>query len=148
MIHTNGTKLAAKTREKSRESGAAVVMVSPLNGARSPTGAHPGNTGGKPGRSGRRPDAFKARLEAIRDEHGLPVLEEILGGAAYPPEARLRAVDLSMRYTLGLEKTIRLEGPFDVARAFDRMKDVIRRQLAPETAALIIDSIHEELRHL
>ena len=42
------------------------TAVSPLNGARIPLGAHPGNTGGKPGRSGRPPKAFKDFLAELR----------------------------------------------------------------------------------
>ena len=50
-----------------------------VNGGRLRTG-NPGDLGGKPGRSGRKTDAFKERLEAVRDEHSLPMLAEILGG--------------------------------------------------------------------
>lgn len=37
-----------------------------------------GNSGGKKGRSGRKSNDFKAQVEAIRDEHGLPLLEQVL----------------------------------------------------------------------
>src|SRR5206468_3538797 len=99
-----------------------------------PVGAHAGNSGGKPGRSGRKSDEFKAKLEEIRDTKGLPVLEEIIGGTITynltgvcehckkestgpaniadvlklvpSVDSRLRGVDLSLRYTVGLEKVI------------------------------------------
>lgn len=45
--------MAQKTGNKSG------VMTSPINGATTPVGAHPGNTGGKKGRSGRPPNWLK-----------------------------------------------------------------------------------------
>ena len=152
------------------------VMQSPRSGAVVPTGAHPGNTGGKPGRSGRRSDAFKQRLEAIRDEKGMPVLEQVLDGAIsyhltgvcehcgktstgpkkfedvlklLPSiDSRLRGVDLSLRYTAGLERVVRLEGAPDIQRAFDALKAVVRQQLEPSAAAAMLAAMHESLKHL
>lgn len=46
------------SRKTGKKSGGQAMMVSPINGAQTPTGAHPKNTGGKKGRSGRRPFAF------------------------------------------------------------------------------------------
>jgi hypothetical protein len=151
-------------------------MVSPLNGARCPTGAHPGNTGGLPGRSGRPADEFKAKLEGIRDAKGLPVLEEIISGTITyhltgvcehckkestgpaniadvlklvpSVDSRLRGVDLSMRYTVGLEKVIRLEGPHGIREAFEAIKATIRGRLAPDAATLLIDEIQTNLKTL
>ena len=164
-----GANIGAKT--------GVTMMVSPLNGARTPTGRHAANSGGKPGRSGRKPDEFKRRLETVRDEKALPVLEEILGGTiSYPlngtcehcgkvsrgptqfgellklvpsVDARLRGVDLSMRYTAGLERVIRLEGGIDGTRqAFDAVKQTIRRVLAPDEADDLIAAIHADLKRL
>jgi len=151
-------------------------MVSPLNGARSPTGAHPGNTGGKAGRSGRKPDEFKEELAAIRDAEGLGVLQEILNGEVTytlrgvcshcgktseglatfgdllkltpSVDSRLRAVDMTMRYTVGLEKTIRLEGIQGVQQAFDVIKQRIRAALPAETATALLEDIKTQLRAL
>ena len=60
------------------------VMISPISGARTPTGAHPGNTGGKPGRSGRPPALLRQklagtlanRLQVVRDiADGVPMVK-------------------------------------------------------------------------
>src|SRR5215467_3869951 len=56
------------------------MMVSPLNGAECPTGAHPGNTGGKPGRSGRKPSAVRQACLMAFDER-IPRLAMIADGA-------------------------------------------------------------------
>jgi hypothetical protein len=149
------------------------MVVSPIDGATMPSGAHRGNTGGKKGHSGRRPDAFKQQLEQIRDEKGLDVLRDILGGeitytlngvcehcgeqstgpAAFEgvmklvpsPETRLRASAMTMQYTIGLTKTIRLEGIPGLAQSFDLIRSRIRFTLAPELAESLIDSITEDL---
>lgn len=131
-------------------------------------GAHPKNTGGKPGRSGRPPSEFKKKLEQIRDEQGLPVLEAILRGRVpgglcahcgneansdavcteAPIEARLRAADMTLRYTIGLTKTIKLDGVRGVAEAFEMIRSRIRVTLAPELAERLISSIYEDLRKI
>jgi hypothetical protein len=130
------------------------------------SGGTPGNTGGKPGRSGRKPDEFKRRLEQIRDERGLATLEAILNGytlrsacaqCGQPSsdqlgdlvptiEARLRAAELTMRYTIGLTKTIKLDGVRGVAEAFERIRSRIRASLAPEAAERLISDISDDLR--
>jgi hypothetical protein len=131
-------------------------------------GAHPKNTGGKRCRSGRPPSEFKKKLEQIRDEQGLPVLEAILSGripggvcahcgaeassdavcTEVPIDARLRAADMTLRYTIGLTKTIKLDGVRGVAEAFEMIRSRIRVTLAPEQAERLISSIHEDLRKI
>lgn len=56
-------------------------MVSPVTGARCPTGAHPGNTGGKKGRSGRRPDRIR-QLALLGVEEGVYHLRTMAAGQA------------------------------------------------------------------
>lgn len=162
------------------------TMRSPRSGAVCPTGAHPGNTGGKPGRSGRKPDEFKELLAGIRDEHGLPLLEQILRGeitytingkcsqcngpmpsrcsscgknstgpdakqivsGAPSPDVRARVLDMTMRYTVGLEKTIKLEGLPGAQAAFETIKARIRATLAPEAALALIDAISKDLKEI
>jgi hypothetical protein len=71
---------AEHQRQKTKTAGkTARVAVSPLNGAKIPLGAHPGNTGGKPGRSGRIPSAVR---EACLEEFGkrIPRLASIADG--------------------------------------------------------------------
>lgn len=72
------TKRAQKTAENT--AGSAGVAISPLNGARIPLGAHPGNTGGKPGRSGRIKEKVKRQLLRAAAKQGAGVLESIAGG--------------------------------------------------------------------
>jgi hypothetical protein len=62
------------------------MMVSPVNGAVCPTGAHPRNTGGKPGRSGRPPSEVREALRKAFDER-IPLLASIVDGE---PIARTR----------------------------------------------------------
>lgn len=135
-----------------------------------------GGKRGHKGGGGRKRDEFKARLEAVRDEHALPVLEEILGGEiAYKlnatcehcgkvstgpstigeilrltptTDARLRAVDTALKFTLGLEKTVRLEGLDGVREAFEAVKTAVRATLPPETANEVLVAIHGELKKL
>lgn len=123
-------------RKSAKKSAKSVRLAppSPRSGVRLPVGAHPGNTGGKKGRSGRLPDEFREKLAKIRDEKGLPVLESILDGVVkYIPKGvcpncgfetrekkdaliseipshsdRLRAVDMTMKYTTPLH----IEGSF------------------------------------
>jgi hypothetical protein len=122
-----------KPRRKTA-SKTAFAPAPPQGGARLPLGAHPGNTGGKPGRSGRPPDEFREALALIRDEKGLPVLEDILSGRIrYIPLGvcpqcgyesphdepveiekradaadRLRAVDMTLKYTLPTDHRVAL----------------------------------------
>jgi hypothetical protein len=150
------------------------TMRSPRSGAVVRTGAHPANTGGKKGRSGRKPDAFKEQLAGIRDREGVALLRKLLKGeityalkgrctecgkeskgdellrVTPSPDVRARALDMTMRYTVGLERVVRveLEGFRDVARAFDLIKTRIRSTLAPELAEALIDDIQQELRAL
>jgi hypothetical protein len=158
---------AGKTQQKSQGRRTLPAHLVPGN---------PGNSGGKPGRSGRPSDEFKAKLEGIRDTKGLPVLEEIIGGTvtyslngvctycgktSIGPEtlgdvlklvpsvdSRLRGVDLTMRYSVGLEKTIRLEGLHGIREAFEMIKTTIRGRLAPDAASLLIDDIQTNLKTL
>jgi hypothetical protein len=60
-------------------------MRSPLNGAETPTGAHPGNTGGKKGRSGRKPDAFKAFMRSLVSHDDVAdALRTVLANPGHP----------------------------------------------------------------
>lgn len=144
--------------------GPKLAPPSPRNGYRLPLGAHPKNTGGKKGRSGRKPDAFKRALEEVRDAKGLRVLEAILDGSleygALPadldpqtlaklvptPDARLRAMELLLRYTLPTEKVVRLEGIQGAQTAFEVIKSRIRAKLAPDVADELIEDIHHALK--
>ena len=136
----------------------------------------PGGKRGHKGGGGRKRDAFKEQLERVRDEHGLPVLEGILGGEiayklnatcehcgkvstgpstigevlrlAPTTDARLRAVEMALKYTLGLEKTVRLEGLDGVREAFEAVKTAVRATLPPETANEVLVAIHGELKKL
>jgi hypothetical protein len=162
------TRKAGKPRSKT-----ALAPAPRHGGARLPLGAHPGNTGGKPGRSGRKPDEFKELLAGIRDEAGLPLLEEILSGAITyklngecshcgkistgpdyesvkvpSADVRARVLDMTMRYTVGLEKTIKLEGVAGTQAAYETIKARIRATLAPDAAVSLIDAITTDLKEL
>lgn len=160
-------------QEPSLPEGQRYAPPSPRNGNRLPIGAHPGNTGGKRKRSGRKPDAFRRALEDIRDEKGIGVLEQVLDGElAYTlcgvcehcgkpssgpkleellklvpsPDTRLRAAEMTMRYTVGSEKTIRLEGIPGAQAALEVIKGRIRAKLAAAAAEELIEDIHHALR--
>jgi hypothetical protein len=181
MTHGNGKHSANGNGRKRPKTGAKTtgqpvgLMVSPLNGATCPTGAHPGNTGGKVGRSGRKPDEFREVLAAVRDERGLGVVEDILRGEIVytlrgkcekcgheaegleiidpaklvpSPDTRLRAAEITFKHTLPAEKVIRLEGFPGVQRAFEVVKARIRAQLSPEVAERVIADIHEHMAGL
>jgi hypothetical protein len=162
-------KTAKKTAKKA---SAKHAKPSPRNGVSLPVGAHPGNTGGKAGRSGRKPDEFKEALAAVRDTAAMPFLVEILGGEVryvlrgtcahcgkessgpeFPevlkllptPDARLRAADMSMRYTVGLEKTVRLEGVEGTKEAYDIIRRRILATLGNDAGSALIDSIKKDL---
>jgi hypothetical protein len=63
-------------------------------------------------------------------------------------DSRLRASDMTMRYTAGLEKVIRLEGFPGVREAFESIKSSIRGRLATDVAASLVQAIQEDLRKL
>lgn len=167
MPTVSAINAGAKTQQKSQSRRPLPAHLVPGN---------PGNSGGKRGRSGRPSDDFKAKLERIRDAKSLPVLEEILGGTvtyklnavcahcgktstgagtlgdviklAPSIDAKLRGADLTMRYTVGIEKTIRLEGLHGIREAFELIKARIRATLEPDAAALLIDDIQTSLKTL
>jgi hypothetical protein len=68
-------------------------MRSPLNGAATPSGAHPRNTGGKKGRSGRPPVAFKHFLAQLRQD---PKVQRQLQLALLDRESRHYAAALKV----------------------------------------------------
>lgn len=72
------------TSPRSRTRGSS-EMVSPVNGNRLLTGAHPKNTGGKKGRSGRRPKSFTAFMRSLR-EH--PDVQQAILDAARDPMSK------------------------------------------------------------
>lgn len=136
---------------------------------------NPGNSGGKKGRSGRKSNDLKAQLAVIRDDKALPLIADVLGGEATytltgvcehcgkpssgpiradvvkalaSPDTRLRAADLTLRYTYGLEKTVRLEGFNGVREAFEVIKGRIRAALAADAATALIEDIQRELTTL
>jgi hypothetical protein len=138
-------------------------------------GEDPRRGHGLPGRSGRKSDAFREELAAIRDEEGLALLRQVLSGevrytldakcehcgeisvrsdgeknstfaSLHPsPDVRLRAAELTMKYTVGQEKTVRLEGFVGAQSAFELIKMVLRAKLGPDQSAEVIADIHREL---
>jgi hypothetical protein len=76
---SEAAKTGTKSGTETTPSSAPGVMISPVNGAVCPTGAHPLNTGGKPGRSGRPPSLVR---DALREafEQRIPVLASIADG--------------------------------------------------------------------
>lgn len=166
---------ARKTAKKTATGAGKLARPSPRNGVQLPVGAHPGNTGGKAGRSGRKPDAFREALADIRDAQGIKVLTDILAGrivyrlagkcehcgkisegdeaelrrpVSLTPDVMLRASEMTMKYTVGQERTIRLRGPQDVANAFELIKVQIRAKLPGEEAETLIEDITHCLRTL
>jgi hypothetical protein len=130
---------------------------------------------GRKGRSGRKPDEFKAALERVRDTAGLPLVErmargemlytltgtcEHCGQESTGPDAKqllrllpsaeacLRAAELTMKYTVGLEKTIRLEGFPGAQRAFEVIKARTRAVLPPEIAEKLLADFDEHMKGL
>ncbi len=64
------------------------------------------------------------------------------------PDVRLRAAELTMKYTVGLEKTIRLEGFPGVQQAFHLIKARVRAVLPSEAAEKLLADIGEHLKGL
>ena len=64
------------------------------------------------------------------------------------PDVRIRAIDATMRYTIGTEKTIRLEGVSGTQAAYDTIKGRIRATLAPDAAASLIEAIPADLKEI
>jgi hypothetical protein len=163
---TNEDSAARKRAHVARKKTAAetavtVAKVPQAHGGALNAGGSPGNRGG-----GRKRNEFKARLEQIRDEKALHLLEAILGGSLPQAtcehcgresstslgdlvptvDARLRAAEMSMKYTIGVTKTIKLDGVRGVAEAFELIRSRIRHSLAPEAAERLINDISEDLR--
>jgi hypothetical protein len=163
MKSTEGSK---KTAAKTAVRSTIPHRVPQTPGGALLSGGVPGNAGGRAGRSGRKPDAFRERLERLRDEKGLKAVEAILDGRSAhmmcghcgvescdalgelvpTVEARLRAAELTMRYTVGLTKTIKLDGVRGVAEAFEMIRSRIRASLAPEAAERLISDISADLQ--
>ena len=124
---------------------------------------------GLKGRSGRKPDAFRKALQEIRDTAGLDVVREILAGkvtyvrtglcghcrtetheetaiAIPSSDTRLRAAEMTMRYTVGLEKTIRLDGLIGAQEAFEIIRARIRTNLPTNAADALVADIETALR--
>lgn len=55
---------------------------------------------------------------------------------------------MTLRYTVGLDKTIRLEGPLQIQEAFDRINERIRATLAPAVANGLILDVDSDLKSL
>ena len=139
-------------------SGKTGTMVSPLNGATCPTGAHPGNTGGKPGRSGRPPALVR---QACRDgfDARIPTLEAIADGAAPLTETcpkcghrgkttlapvieiadRLSAIDKLGKYGLG-ERGNAIDRD-SVEESLRQQRRIIREALPKEQASELLARI-------
>ena len=151
----------AKNRKTTAETTVAVAKVPQAHGGALNAGGSPGNRGG-----GRKPSAFKERLERIRDASAVALLEAVLSGRtphatceycgrepsnsfgeqAPTIDARLRAAEMTMKYTIGLTKTIQLDGVRGVAEAFERIRSRIRATLPQEAAERLISSIADDLR--
>lgn len=138
------------------------------------SGGVPGNSGGQLGRSGRKPDALREQLEGIWDSGGADVVQQILAGEityklngicehcgeastgpetlgevlkmATSPDTRLRAAEIPLRYTVGRERVIRLEGIPGTQRAFDVIRSTIRRKLGSGLAEELLTDIQFALK--
>ncbi|MDP9176746.1 MAG: hypothetical protein M3O61_03610 [Gemmatimonadota bacterium] len=62
------------------------------------------------------------------------------------PDARLRAAEIPLRYTLGRESIVRLEGFPDAQRAFFTIEQVMRASLSEPVADSLMAQITESLR--
>lgn len=158
-----------KPRKKKTAAKTAARRIPKHGGGALLTGGAPGNKGG-----GRKPDVFKAALADVRDTSGMALLREILGGEVTytlnakcahcgkvskggpktfaqllklvpSPSDRLRGADLTMRYTVGLEKTVnvKIAAPADFERAFGIVRDVIAAECVPAIAERITTMIQE-----
>ena len=123
--------------------------VSPINGAKIPLGAHPGNTGGKKGSSGRLRRVVREKLTQIMDQHGVPALTDILTAPrdtmmvcekcgcqqeVKPPSTdgdRIRATDVVGKYGTGTLKEISVEEVQDRLR---HTVEIIQNELQPDDA--------------
>lgn len=161
-------------RPKTAPKTALLAPAPPQGGAQLPLGNHPGNTGGKVGRSGRKTDALREQLEGIWDSDGADVVKQILAGEityklngicehcgkastgpetlgdvlkmATSPDTRLRAAEIPLRYTIGREHVVRLEGIPGVARAFDAIRSTIRQKLGSGLAEELLTDIQLALK--
>lgn len=169
-------KAVSKTAKKTAKAETRLAPPSPRNGMQLPIGAHAANTGGKPGRSGRKPDALREQLEGIWDENGADVVRQILAGEityklngickhcgrastgpqslgdvvkmATSPDTRLRAAEIPLRYTVGREHVIRLEGFPGADMAFTVVRQKIRQKLGSSLAEELIQDIIIALKEI
>lgn len=111
------------------------TVVSPLNGARLPVGAHPGNTGGKPGRSGRPPSAIRKALRESFDNR-VHLLEEIADDGSN--KDKLQALELMGRYGLGPLASVNAD---DIRDKVIATLDVIRQLCPPDLAARVVNAL-------
>lgn len=124
-----------------KTAGKTAVAVSPLTGATIPLGAHPGNTGGKPGRSGRPKDKVRAAL-ALAGAKRISVLRSIADGQDpdAKPGDRIKAVDVMLKYGLGVEHPISHD---DIRGRLRATIDLIRRDLPPDVADPLLAKMSE-----
>jgi hypothetical protein len=62
------------------------------------------------------------------------------------PRDRLKAAEIPIRYTKGLERTVRLEGIPGVSMAFDIIRSTIRRKLGSQLSEELLTDIQEALK--
>jgi hypothetical protein len=115
------------------------LVVSPLNGAVMPAGAHRKNTGGKKGRSGRLPSDIRKALRKSFDRRRRSVLEAIADGRieGTTPADRLRAMELMAKYGLSEPSGMPVA---DVRDKVAATLDVIRT-LPPDLAQRVVDRL-------
>jgi hypothetical protein len=109
-------------------------MVSPLNNAVCPLGGTPGNRGG-----GRPKDKVRAALR-LAGAKRIKVLREIADGMGedVKPSDRLKAVDVMLKYGLGVEHEVSRD---DVRGRLRETIAMIRRELSPELAEPLLDKM-------
>lgn len=139
------------------------------NGGKLRTG-NPGNGGGG------RQTAIRERLEILAAEKSLDLIEKMHGGeivyhfhgvcskcgaastgpSEFPdvlkmvpsPDVRLRAGELPLKYTLGRERVIRVEGFPGAQRAFDVIRSRIRQKLGADVAEELLTDIQLSLKEI
>jgi hypothetical protein len=111
-------------------------MVSPINGAECPTGAHPGNTGGKKGRSGPKPDRVRRALLAA-GANRIKVLAEIADGNDVEAKTsdRVKAIETMFKYGMGTVQEVTVD---NIRARLAQTIELVRQELDPETAERLL----------